>query len=53
MLCVLFHSNKKIMTQKKEKYYEKMPVLNLQAAGIDVGSREHYVAATQSESHFS
>ena len=39
------------MTKKKEKHYEKMPVLNLHAAGIDVGSREHYVAIGQGKEH--
>lgn len=35
------------MTKSKEKIYQQMPVLNLHAAGIDVGSREHYVAVGQ------
>ena len=39
------------MDQKKEKSFEKMPVLNAQAAGIDVGSREHYVAVGQGKEH--
>jgi transposase len=39
------------MTKSKEKKYEKMPVLNLKAAGIDVGSRLHYVAIGQGKEH--
>ena len=39
------------MTKQKEKSFEKMPVLNLHAAGIDVGSREHYVAIGQGKEH--
>lgn len=39
------------MTKQKEKSFEKMPVLHLHAAGIDVGSREHYVAIGQGKEH--
>lgn len=39
------------MTKAKDKKYEQMPVLNLNAAGIDVGSREHYVAVGQGKEH--
>src|SRR5436190_8063687 len=39
------------MEKKKEKSFEKMPVLNAHAAGIDVGSREHYVAIGQGKEH--
>ena len=39
------------MTKKKEEAYEKMPVLHLHAAGIDVGSREHFVAIGQDKMH--
>ena len=39
------------MTKTKEQQYEQMPVLNLNAAGIDVGSREHYVAIGQGREH--
>ena len=39
------------MTKSKEKIYQQMPVLNLHAAGIDVGSREHYVAVGQGKEH--
>jgi transposase len=38
-------------TKKKEQNYEMMPVLNEHAAGIDVGSREHYVAVGQGKEH--
>ena len=33
----------------KKEDFEKMPIVNTQAAGIDVGSREHYVAIGQSK----
>ena len=40
------------MTKRKEqKDYTQMPVLNHHAAGIDVGSREHYVAIGQGKEH--
>ena len=39
------------MKKAKEKSFEKMPVLNAYAAGIDVGSREHYVAIGQGKEH--
>jgi transposase len=40
------------MTKRKvEKDYKQMPVLNHHAAGIDVGSREHYVAVGQGREH--
>ena len=39
------------MTKTKEQKYEQMPVLNEHAAGIDVGSREHYVAIGQGKEH--
>ena len=39
------------MTKSKEKKYAAMPILNLNAAGIDVGSREHYVAIGQGREH--
>jgi len=39
------------MTKPKEQKYEQMPVLNEHAAGIDVGSREHYVAIGQGKEH--
>jgi len=39
------------MTQTKEQKYEQMPVLNEHAAGIDIGSREHYVAIGQGKEH--
>lgn len=39
------------MEKKKEKSFEKMPVLHTHAAGIDVGSREHYVAIGQGREH--
>jgi transposase len=39
------------MTEQKEKAFEKMPVLNDHSAGIDVGSREHYVAIGQGKEH--
>jgi transposase len=39
------------MDEKKEKSFQKMPVLNAHAAGIDVGSREHYVAIGQGKEH--
>jgi transposase len=35
------------MTKAKSTRYEQMPILNLHAAGIDVGSREYYVAIGQ------
>ena len=35
----------------KVQEFEQMPVLNLHAAGIDVGSREHYVAIGQGKVH--
>lgn len=39
------------MTKRKEERYERMPILNLSAAGIDVGSRELYVAIGQGKEH--
>lgn len=40
------------MTKRKEqKDYQQMPVLNHNASGIDVGSREHYVAIGQGKEH--
>jgi transposase len=39
------------MTKIEEKKSETMPVLNIYAAGIDVGSREHYVAIGQGKEH--
>lgn len=39
------------MTKKKDKKYEQMPVLNTHAAGIDVGSRQHYVGIGQGKEH--
>jgi transposase len=37
--------------RKEEKDYTQMPVLNYRTAGIDVGSREHYVAIGQGREH--
>jgi hypothetical protein len=34
---------------KNENRFEKMPVVNLHAAGIDVGSRSHFVAVGQNK----
>jgi transposase len=39
------------MTKAKSTRYAQMPVLNAHAAGIDVGSREHYVAIGQGREH--
>ena len=39
------------MKKAKEKSHEKMPVLNPHAGGIDVGSREHYVATGQGKAN--
>ena len=39
------------MTKTKQQQYEQMPVLNMNAAGIDVGSRQHYVAVGQGREH--
>ena len=35
-----------------ENEFEKMPVLNLHAAGIDVGSKSHFSAIGQGENDF-
>ena len=34
---------------KTENRFEKMPVVHLHAAGIDVGSRSHFVATGQNK----
>lgn len=39
------------MTKTKKQDYAKMPILHGQAAGIDVGSRQHYVAIGQGKEH--
>lgn len=39
------------MTNVQDKEFEKMDVLNPRAAGIEVGSREHYVAIGQGKEH--
>jgi len=38
---------KKVMKTQTAKDYEKMPMVHLNAAGIDVGSKSHYVAIGQ------
>lgn len=35
--------------KKKEKKTESLPIINAHAAGIDIGSRSHFVCVGQSE----
>jgi transposase len=46
-----FNLKLNLMENAERKEFEKMAVLNPHAAGIDVGSREHYVAVGQGKEH--
>jgi hypothetical protein len=46
--CILKRS---VMSKKKTKSFEQMEIVHPHAAGIDVGSRSHFVAIGQSPDH--